>query len=77
MPRFFFNVRDGVDLIDEVGTELPDMMAVRSTAVLAAGEAISELGQKFWESKDWRLVVTDENGKQVLTLDFSGNDHPE
>ena len=73
----FFNVHDGVDILDEVGTELADMEAVRHTAILAAGEAIRELGSKFWDSKDWQLEVTDESGKRVLTMNFSGNDQPE
>lgn len=72
MPRYFFDIHDGVDIIDEVGTELPSFAAVRDTAVRASGEAIKDLGIKFWDSRDWRLEVQDEQDKVVLTLNFSG-----
>ena len=73
MPRYFFNVHDGVAVPDESGTELPDTLAVRVAAVKAAGEAIRDLGDKFWQLEDWQLVVTDEQGRQILTLNFSGS----
>jgi hypothetical protein len=73
MPRYYFNVRDSVELPDEIGTELPGLDAVRDMAVKAAGEAIRELGGRFWDAEEWQMVVTDENGREVLILTFSGS----
>jgi hypothetical protein len=73
MARYFFNVYDGLDLPDDTGTELPDIAAVRAAAVRAAGEAIRDLGDRFWRIKEWRLDVTDDQGRQVLSLNFSGS----
>lgn len=72
MPRYFFNVRDGVQLPDTTGTTLPDIEAARTAAVRASGEAIRELGAKFWEFEgEWQMEVTDEDGNTVVTLRFS------
>ncbi|MDF2799677.1 MAG: hypothetical protein K0R85_2421 [Devosia sp.] len=73
MPRYFFNVSDGVDYPDTVGTELPDLNAVKHEAMLASSEAIADLGTAFWNSaRQWQLNVTDESGKTVMRLQFSG-----
>jgi hypothetical protein len=48
MPRYFFHVRDGTSLIDNEGTELSDVAEAREQAVVAAGEAIRDLGARFW-----------------------------
>ena len=72
MPRYFFNVHDGIDVPDREGTELPDTKAVRDMAVRSAGEAIKDMGQKFWSHEEWRLDVVDEQENHVLTLRFSG-----
>ena len=72
MPRYFFNVRDGREVPDEVGTELPDMEAVRLQALATSGEMLRESGEnQFWSGTDWSMHVLDENGREVLTLRFS------
>ena len=73
MPRYHFNVYDGRFIPDEVGTELPDIVAARSAAVIATGEAIRDLGGKFWDNSDWRMDVADKQGKVLFTLRLSGS----
>ena len=77
MPRFFFHVRDGKDLPDTEGSELPDLNAVRTEALKASGEMLrdSKGGAEFWSGDDWTMNVTDEAGQPVLTLRFSGTEH--
>lgn len=72
MPRFYFHVKDGVDLPDHDGTELPDVEAAKLAAITACGEAIRELGASFWDSDQWQMQVTDESGAEVASLWFSG-----
>ena len=43
MPRYFFNIHDGNDLIDRDGTELRDEAQARAEAVHLAGRCIAEL----------------------------------
>ena len=77
MPRYFFHVRDGKDFPDTEGSELPDLDAVRTEALKASGEMLrdSKGRAEFWSGDDWTMNVTDEAGRPVLTLRFSGTEH--
>ena len=48
----------------------------RAAAVRAAGEALRDLGGKFWRSPEWRIWVTDESGATLCTLTFSSQEEP-
>jgi hypothetical protein len=67
LPRYFFHLRDGTEHIDRDGVELQEDR-VRGAAVTAAGEAIKDLGEGFFEHPGWKFWVTDEAGKTVCTL---------
>jgi hypothetical protein len=72
MPRYFFNIHDGEDIIDHDGTELLDLARAHSEAVVLAGRSIAEIGSSFWATgHEWRLDVTDERNKVLFTLKFS------
>jgi hypothetical protein len=73
MPRYFFNVKDGQDLLDHEGTVLADPAAARVMAVFASGEMIRAHAEQFWEDRDWQMHVTDEQGASVCDLRFSGS----
>jgi hypothetical protein len=77
MPRYFFNVHDSRDYPDNEGMELPDLAAVRAEAIRSSGEMLRESKDvaDFWSGDDWTMNVTDEAGKTVLTLRFSGTEH--
>ncbi|NDV85472.1 hypothetical protein GTW51_02035 [Aurantimonas aggregata] len=71
MARFFFNLHDGVDLPDNVGSEHSDMAGVRGEAVAFLTERVRG---NLLDKKDhaaWLLSVTDESKNTVLTLTFS------
>ena len=72
MPRYFFNVHDSADSPDRDGVELADAREARAQAVVACGEALRDLDGRFWNSADWRMHVTDENGATICVLTFSG-----
>jgi hypothetical protein len=77
VPRYFFNIHDGKDIIDNEGTELSDIVQARSDAVDLAGRTIAEMGDTFWTGdRDWRLEVTDETRKVLFVLRFSSEDPP-
>jgi hypothetical protein len=71
MPRFYFHVKDGADIRDEVGTELPSIDAARNQAVASSSEMIWDLGRKFRLAEVWQMIVTDENGRELFELSFT------
>lgn len=72
MPRYFFNVRDGHDLPDELGTELVNDDAARKEAVRAAAQMLLDVHDRFWDQGYWIMTVLDEDDRQVCMLTFSG-----
>jgi hypothetical protein len=76
MPRYFFHVVDNDHrIIDDEGTELPDLHAARKEAVCASAEMLRDGGAAtLWSGKPWNLWVTDHAGgagKRLFTLQFS------
>jgi hypothetical protein len=71
LPRYFFHLRDSSEFIDHEGVDLPSIDEARAQAVVAAGEALRDLDGRFWQSGEWRMWVTNENGATVFTLKFS------
>lgn len=78
MSRYYFNVNDGANLLDDHGAELPDLAAARGEAVRLAGEVLKEgsIGE-LWNGTPWRMTVTDgpnETGKVLFVLHFSATE---
>jgi hypothetical protein len=71
MPRYFFNIEDGIARPDADGTELPSLGAAKHAAVEMSGEIIRESAASFWRHPHWRLTVRDESGDAVFNLDFT------
>ena len=65
MPRYFFDVHDGTNTLDDAGTELADVAAARVEAI----GVLSELTRQFPPDgalKEHRIIVRAENGDRVL-----------
>jgi hypothetical protein len=76
MPRFFFHIVDGQFMVDADGVDLPDMAAVRTEAIAAAGAILKDAGQKGWTGDEWQMHVVDDNKTTVLKLAFSATEFP-
>jgi hypothetical protein len=76
MPRYFFNVVDGVSLPDPDGVELPDLRTARIEAIRFSAQCLSEAADSFWDSEEWRLNVTDDHGLILFYLQISGMHAP-
>ena len=76
VPRFHFNVFDGVSDIDTEGTELPSWEEARFEAIRLAGEIIRDDSKRIAVGEDWRLEVTDETGLILFRLDFNVMEAP-
>jgi hypothetical protein len=74
MPRYFFHVIDGQFLVDTEGTECTDMAEVRSQAIQAAGQMLSDKGELLVNGQEWQMHVTDETRKTVFKLRFSAEE---
>jgi hypothetical protein len=76
VPRYHFNVHDGVSLPDPDGTELATLDAARVEAVRLAGQLLLDSGEEFWSNGDWKVDVTNDRGLILFTLMFSAFDAP-
>ena len=74
MPRYFFHVIDGRDIIDNEGSELADLKKSRAEAIQLAGAILRDEGDTFWNGQEWRLWVTDETGATVCALRFTAEE---
>ncbi|MGH1571021.1 DUF6894 family protein [Methylobacterium sp. P31] len=70
MPRYFFNIYDGVSLPDDAGTELTDWREARVEAVGLAGEIFQNYAQRIALGEDWHIEVTDERQLVLFRFDF-------
>lgn len=76
MPRYYFNVHDGRDIVDDVGTELDSDDSARIEAIRTSGEMLRDHNMSgFWTGEEWAMDVVDQAGRRVATLRFSGQIH--
>ena len=71
MPRYWFNVRHGNDLVldDPEGCQLPNLKAVKKDAVLAARQILSAAALTgVAASLQVQIEVVDNAGKTVLIM---------
>ena len=73
MPRFFFNVRDGITLSDDTGLELASLKDAQVLAVRRAATLLQE-NEVFWHGEEWAMDVLNEAGRKLFTLSFSVHD---
>ena len=75
MPRYFFHVANGVDR-DTEGLDFPTLAEAKCEAVKAAGQIICEGSAAFWDSQEWEMIVTNEDGLTLFSLMFIGTEAP-
>jgi hypothetical protein len=74
MPRYFFHVIDGHSARDAEGTKLPDIYTAQAQAIRTSGEILRDMGAKSWDGTEWKLEVTDEQGRILFILRFSAEE---
>jgi hypothetical protein len=68
---FFFRVfRDGVERHRTEGIEFSSMDEVWEEASTASGEILREMDGKMHVGMDWRMDVSDDDGKLIYRLSF-------
>jgi hypothetical protein len=74
MARFYFHFVNGQTILDDIGTDLPDVGAVRKEALATTRELMFEAPAEFWGGEPYRLWVTDEPnaaGRTILSLELA------
>jgi hypothetical protein len=72
MNLYYFHIRDGHTILDEVDSLLPNIAAVKKEALKITSELIGSPRSAHWDATSWRLWVTEGangEGKTLLTLD--------
>lgn len=71
MPHYFFSFRDGGELQDDMGMDLPDDAAARHEAVRGARSILADTVMKDGKLPLSATVgVEDEEGKRLFDLAF-------
>lgn len=76
MPLYFFHVYDGasVPVLDELGTDLPDVYAAQTQAIRTSGEILRDMGARFWDGGLWRMEIANDRGVVLFVLRFSAEE---
>ena len=77
MSRYHFHVTDGRLIPDHEGLDLPSLEDAREEALEASVELLRGLKSTpaFWAGDSWAMNVTDDTGRTVFRLQFSGVEH--
>ena len=70
MPIFHFNVYDGISTHDRDGTTLTDVHEARREALKRASGLLDEEQIRGRLGEDWRMEVTNEDGRLLFRIDF-------
>ena len=71
MTRYHFHSEDGRCYPDKSGVELPTISAVEDQALRSFTEMVSLRAKDFWSDGLLRLIVQDETGLTLFTLEAS------
>ncbi|MCE4225264.1 hypothetical protein HCU64_16030 [Methylobacterium sp. C25] len=66
MPRYFFDIHDGMDAIDNEGLELPDLETAQGEAVLAASNYV--VSPKTLSEKGGAVIVVVRDGPDNVVM---------
>lgn len=71
MPRYFFDLRDDMDVLDEEGKELPDPQSAKAHALTEARQMVqASIAEHGHIDLRHHIDVRDENGTIVSVLHF-------
>ncbi|MBE7608159.1 DUF6894 family protein [Salmonella enterica] len=68
MPRYFFQVHDDREMVDDRGEECPDDDAACREAASYAGALLKEFDGRFRSGQEWRLDVTRGSGAPLFQI---------
>lgn len=78
MPRFYFHTNHPAqgNLQDDEGITLRSIHEAKGQAVAYAGRLLCDVAEKFWDTADFELTVTDDKGLILFTMRVVGTEAP-
>lgn len=77
MPRFLLTIIDGDGPASTpIEMDLPDFAAVRREAVRTACLSLNQNPDRFWNSGEWQMIVTDASGLMLFTMQMNATVAP-
>ena len=73
MDRYFFHLEGQPD---DLGIELPSLAAAKCEAVRYAGNLICNEAERFWDTGEFSLTVTDCRNLTLFALTLIGTESP-
>jgi Domain of unknown function (DUF6894) len=79
MALYYFHLTDGATILDNEGSDLPDLAAVRRAAIATTTDILGGMKAEtaFWSGEPWKLWVTDKpngDGATLLTMQFTATE---
>ena len=68
MPRYFFHLHDGVDVLDPEGTVLRGHEEAKAQAIMTAGEIVREKGKEFLDESCMTVVGEGRTNRLYLNV---------
>lgn len=78
VSRFFFHTNHPAEMVvqDDEGLDYPSVHAAKCEAVKYAGQLLCDVGVHFWDSGDFELTVTDDQGLVLFAMRVVGLEAP-
>jgi hypothetical protein len=73
MPRYFLNIYNGTQTVDDVGTDCSDMVAVREEAVGAISECVRSGLLNHKDAAACYVHVVDQLGKTIMIVNVTAS----
>ncbi len=70
MPRYYFHAEDHRLITDTEGAELAGVEEAKAEAVHRACKLLTADPGALWETKRWRLVITDADARILFTIEI-------
>ena len=78
MARFYFHTNHPSerDIQDDEGFDFPSIQEAKAQAVVYAGQLLCDVREHFWDTGDFELTVSDENGLILFSMRMIGIEAP-
>lgn len=70
MPRYHFNIHDGIDVPDDEGTVLADLAMARLEAIRLSAAVLNEEAERLRSGESWHMEVVDSESRLLFRVDF-------
>ena len=68
MPRFYFHIDDGSEIIGDLSMDLSSVAAAKCEALRYASRLICDDAERFWDAGELQMTVADAKGLTLFSL---------